>query len=281
MRRLSNISVAGVLIASALLFAAPLIGVLLTSLKPLAEIEAGSLFSLPQRPTFVPWMRAWASTCINGTCHGLSAGMANSVILTIPALLACLILGSITGFALSLRSSHRTNLLFAALMIGLFIPVQVTLFPMIVVLREAQLFGTRLGLIAVDLVWSLPFMTLLFRNFFVTVQRSVLNAARIDGASFLDIFLRVMLPMSVPVCTVAIVLQFTFLWNEFLLALIFSGSGHEPVTVALSILSGGQLGIQEYNVHMAGALIAALPTILLYLIAGRSLVRGFAPRLHG
>jgi glucose/mannose transport system permease protein len=266
----------------ALLFAMPLLAMLATSLKPLEEIRRGSLFLLPHHPTLAPWGRAWANTCIGGLCHGISVGMVNSVLIVVPALVLSLLLGSITGFALSLRQTRRTNLLFAALLIGLFIPAQVVLFPMIVTLRKAGLFGTRIGLIAVDVIYGLPFLTLLFRNFFISVPRELLNAARIDGAGFADIFLRVMFPLSRPVWAVALILQFTFLWNEFLYGLTFSVSGNEPVSVALNILFGLQLGVPQYNVNMAAATIAALPTILLYLIGSRLLVSGFAARpFHG
>ena len=274
--------VMGPLALSALLFSMPLLAMLATSLKPLQEIQNGSLLLLPHRPTLTPWVRAWASTCIGGLCHGISAGMINSVLIVVPALSLSLLLGSLTGFALILRQTRGTNLLFAALLIGLFIPAQVTLFPMIATLRQLGLFGTRTGLIAVDVIHGLPFLTLLFRNFFVSVPRDILNAARIDGAGFAGIFLRVMLPLSRPVWAVAIILQFTFLWNEFLYGLTFSVSGNEPVTVALNILFGLQLGLPEYNVNMAAATIAALPTILLYLVGSRLLFNGFATRpLHG
>jgi glucose/mannose transport system permease protein len=267
---------------AAFAFAFPMLASLATSVKSSHEVNEGSVLALPHHPVLTPWAKAWSSLCSGGDCYGISSGVANSFMIVIPALSISLVLGSITGFALSLRKSRRADLLFAALLIGLFLPIQLTLFPMIESLRELGLFGTRAGLILVHTVWGLPFVTLLFRNFFLGVSRDVLDAARVDGAGFFDIFRHVMLPMSLPVCAVALVLQFTFLWNDFLLGLTFSGRGNEPVTVVLNILAGAQFGAQEYNVIMAAAVLAALPPILLHLLAGRLLVRGIAARpFHG
>lgn len=254
----------------------PLLVMLSTSLKPLEEINNGSLFALPREPTLAAWQRAWGEVCISGDCSGLSVWFANSFAIVLPALFGSLALGAITGYALSLRSSRYADLLFAALLIGLFIPPQVTLYPMIVLVRELGLFGSLGGLIFVHMVWGLAFVTLLFRNFFLSVPRDLLKSARIDGAGFLPTFWYIMLPLSLPVCAVALVLQFTYIWNDFLLGLTFAGPGRQPVTVALNTLAGSQFGPQEYNVNMAATMIAALPTILVYFLSGRLFVRGIA-----
>jgi glucose/mannose transport system permease protein len=261
-------------------FALPLLLMLLTSFKSLPQINDGSLFAPAHHPTLTAWSRAWGHACIGESCHGISQGIANSFAVVIPALLLSLCLGLITGFALNVRVSRNTDLLFGSLLIGLFIPPQLTLFPMIVSLRALGLFGTRPGLILVHVIWGLPFLTLLFRNFFRSLPRELWNTVRIDGIGFWTILGRVMLPMSWPICVVAFVLQFTFLWNDFLLGLTFAGVGHEPITVALNVLAGPHLGPQEYNVIMAAAAIAAAPTILLYMLSGPLLMRGFAlPKL--
>jgi glucose/mannose transport system permease protein len=268
------------LAALCLIFAFPLLVMVMTSLKSLAQINEGSLLSPVRHPTLAAWASAWDRTCIGGTCHGISTGIVNSLAIVIPALAISLCLGSITGFALSLRTSRYANLLFTLLLVGLFIPMQVTLYPMIVALRELRLFGTRSGLVMVHVIWGLPLLSLLFRNFFLSVPRGVLNAARIDGVGFFGIFWGVALPISAPICVAAVVLQFTFLWNDFFLGLIFSGSGNEPVTVALNVLVGAQLGPQQYNINMAAAMIAAAPTILLYLLTNRLFTRGVTVMRH-
>lgn len=260
--------------ALAVLF--PLLVMLSTSLKPLPEINNGSLFALPQEPTLAAWAKAWGGACISGTCKGLSVWFGNSFAIVLPALFCSLGLGALTGYAFSLRTAKWVDILFAALLIGLFIPPQVTLYPMIVLVREMGLFGTLGGLVFAHTVWGLAFVTLLFRNFFLSVPKDLSNAARIDGAGFLATFWHVMLPLSLPVCAVALVLQFTYIWNDFILGLTFAGPGQQPVTVALNVLAGSQFGPQEYNVNMAATMIAALPTILVYLLSGRLFVRGIA-----
>jgi glucose/mannose transport system permease protein len=238
------------------------------------------IFSIPHMLTFQAWSQAWSSTCTAGICHGISTGIWNSFAIVLPSLGLSLVLGSITGWALSLRAARRSDLLFALLLSGLFIPGQVALYPMIAALRWTALFGTRTGLIMVDTLWGLPLMTLLFRNFFAAVPRNMINAALIDGAGFFSIFLHIMLPASRSISAAALLLQFTFLWNEFLFALTFSSSGTEPVTVALHTLAGVQFHPDDYNLQMAAALISALPTITLYLAGGGALTRELG-RQHG
>lgn len=261
------------LVSAALAVLAPLLIMLSTSLKPMAEIREGSLFALPHAPTLEAWATAWDGR--NGS-GGLSGQFVNSFIIVIPALGISVALGALTGYALSLWRLRYANLLFAALLIGLFIPPQVTLYPMIVLVRELGLFGTVPGLVLVHVVWGLAFVTLLFRNFFQSVPGDLIKAARIDGAGFFATFWYVMLPLSLPVFAVAVILQFTYTWNDFLLGLTFGGRGGQPVTVALNNLVASQFGAQEYNVNMAGTMLAALPTVLVYLFSGRLFVRGIA-----
>lgn len=258
---------------AALAMMAPLLIMVSTSLKPMDEIRGGSLFALPQAPTLEAWGKAWGGRDGSG---GLSGQFVNSFVIVFPALFLSVGLGSLTGYALSLWKLRFANLLFAAVLIGLFIPPQVTLYPMIVLVRELGLFGTVPGLVLVHVVWGLAFVTLLFRNFFQSVPADLMKAARIDGAGFLAIFWHIMLPLSLPVFAVAVILQFTYIWNDFLLGLTFSGRGSQPVTVALNNLVGSQFGEQEYNVNMAATMLAALPTVLVYLFSGRLFVRGIA-----
>jgi len=263
-----------VLAVFAAIFAAPIIIMILMSLKTLPEINNGSIFSLPESPSLAAWSKAWGSACISGSCHGISSGFANSLAIVLPSLVACLLLGGLTGYAMSLRASWHADVLLKAILIGLFIPIQGTMFPMIIMVRELGLFGTRAGAVLVHVLWGLPFVSLMFRNYFLTIPRGIINAARVDGAGFFGILRHIVLPMSLPICAVVTALQFTFIWNEFLLSLTFAGAGNEPVTVALSILSGAQFSVQEYNVNIAATMLAALPTILIYLLYGKIFLRG-------
>jgi glucose/mannose transport system permease protein len=258
----------------AALYAAPIVFMILTSLKTLPEINNGSIFALPESPSLAAWSKAWGTACISGRCEGISRGFLNSLAIVMPSLFLCLALGGITGYALSLRASWHADLLLKAILIGLFIPIQAAMFPMVIVVRDLGLFGTRAGAVLVHVIWGLPFVSLLFRNYFLTIPRNIISAARIDGAGFFAILWHIVVPLSLPICAVAAALQFTFIWNEFLLSLTFAGAGHEPVTVALNILAGAQFGVQEYNVNMAATLLAALPTIGIYLLYGKIFLRG-------
>lgn len=263
----------GMLGAAALAMLAPLLVMLSTSLKPMEEIRQGSILALPQAPTVAAWVTAWSGR--NGT-GGLSGHFVNSFLIVLPALALSVGLGSITGYALSLWRIRFANLLFAAILIGLFIPPQVTLYPMIVLVRELGLFGTVPGLVLVHTVWGLAFTTMMFRNFFQSAPYDLMKAARIDGAGFFASFFYVMLPMSLPVFAVAVILQFTYTWNDFLFGLTFSSPASQPITVALNNLVGSQFGAQEYNVNMAATILTALPTVTVYLLSGRLFVRGIA-----
>jgi glucose/mannose transport system permease protein len=264
----------GALLFIGALFFAPILLMLLTSLKSSDEIVNGSIIALPEAPSLAAWSKAWGSACISGTCEGISRGFANSIAIVLPAVTLCLVLGGLTGYAMNLRASRHADLLLKAILVGLFIPIQATMFPMIILVRELGLFGTRAGAVLVHVLWGLPFVTLLFRNHFLTISRNIIHAARIDGAGFFSILWHIVLPMSWPIFMVAAALQFTFLWNEYLLSLTFAGTGNEPVTVALSILSGAQFGVPEYNVNIAATVLTALPTVAIYLLYGKIFLRG-------
>jgi glucose/mannose transport system permease protein len=268
-----------ILCAAAGVFLFPLLVAVLTSIKPLGEIRDGSIFGLPQAPTLAAWSKAWASACIGTRCTGISAGFASSLSIVLPAVFGSCILGAITGFALSLKRSRPADLLLLTLIVSLFVPAQVILYPLIVVERELTIYGTRTGVIVADVIWSLPFVTLLFRNFFLSLPREIVAAASIDGAGFFTILFRVLLPLSVPAYAVALALQFTFLWNEFLFGLMLSAADKQPMTVMLNVLAGPEFGTLEYNVNMAAAMEAAVPTIAVYLLAGRLLARSISGRL--
>jgi len=265
-----------ILILFAVYYLFPLFVMVATSLKSLDEIRGGSLVSWPQAVTFEPWQKAWEAACVGVRCDGLEPYMMNSVMMVVPAVLVSTALGALNGYALTKWRFRGADAIFALMLFGAFIPFQIVLLPMARTLGILGLAGTVPGLILVHTVYGLAFTTLFFRNFFVGVSNGIVQAAKIDGAGFFGIFFRVMLPMAPPAIVVTVIWQFTQIWNDFLFGVAFTVGDSNPVTVALNNVVNTSTGVKEYNVDMAAAIIAGLPTLLVYVFAGRYFVRGLA-----
>jgi glucose/mannose transport system permease protein len=262
------------LVLSALFFLMPLYVMIVTSLKDMAEIRLGHIFALPSMPTLVPWIKAWSSACTGLTCDGVSAGFLNSVKITLPAVICSVLLGAINGYALSFWRFPGANVVFAVLMAGAFIPLQVFIYPLVRITSSVGLFGTLPGVILLHICFSLPLMTLLFRNFYAGIPYDLFKAARVDGAGFWQILIHVFAPMSVPITVVAFIIQITGTWNDFILGLIFAGSDNMPITVLLNNVVNSQFGEREYNINMAATILTGLVPLALYFVSGRWFVRG-------
>lgn len=271
---LGRILIYGLLVLCALYYLAPLYVMLSTSVKSLDEIRSGNLLSIPQSPDFFAWAKAWSSACTGVRCQGLAPYFWNSMAMAVPAVLVSSLLGSLNGYVLAHWKFRGANIVFTALMVGCFIPFQVVILPMARILGVMHLANTTPGLIMVHIIYGMAFTTLFFRNYYVSVPSELVNAARIDGAGFLTIYRRIIFPLSLPIFMVCFIWQFTQIWNDFLFGVVFGGSDAQPVTVALNNLVNTSTGVTEYNVNMAAAIIAALPTLLVYLIAGKYFVRG-------
>lgn len=262
------------LIAFALVYLAPLYVMLVTSLKDIEEIRAGNLIALPEHLNFGAWGKAWSSACTGTECNGLAPYFWNSVRIVLPAVLLSTIIGACNGYVIAQWQFKGSNFLFGALLFGCFIPFQVILLPMAKLLAVLGLANTVTGLVAVHVVYGITFTTLFFRNYYVAIPNELVRAAKLDGAGFFTIFWRIFLPMSTPIFVVTIIWQFTQIWNDFLFGVVYSGPGTQPITVALNNLVNTSIGGKQYNVDMAAAIIAALPTLLVYLVAGKYFVRG-------
>jgi glucose/mannose transport system permease protein len=260
----------------ALYYLMPLVVMMATSVKSLDEIRAGSLVSLPRDVTFEPWIKAWETACVGVRCDGLRSYVWNSVMMVVPAVFISTALGAINGYALTKWRFRGADTIFALMLFGAFIPFQVILLPMARTLGLLGLAGTVTGLVLVHTVYGLAFTTLFFRNFFVGVSNGIVQAAKIDGAGFFAIFFKVMLPMAPPAFVVTVIWQFTQIWNDFLFGVAFTVGDSNPVTVALNNVVNTSTGVKEYNVDMAAAIIAGLPTLLVYVLAGRYFIRGLA-----
>lgn len=262
------------LVLFALYYLMPLFVMITTSLKTLDDIRAGNLVSLPIEITFEAWAKAWSSACSGVDCSGLRGNFWNSVSFVVPAVLISTLIGAVNGYVLTKWRFRGSDLLFTLLLLGCFIPFQVVLLPMAQTLGYLGIANSIAGLIFVHVVYGLAFTTLFFRNFYVTIPDEMIKAARIDGAGFFRIFWRIILPLSPPIIVVCVIWQFTQIWNDFLFGVVFSSGERQPITVALNNLVNTSTGVKEYNVDMAAAVIAALPTLLVYVVAGRYFMRG-------
>ncbi len=262
------------LILFALYYLMPLFVMITTSLKSLDDIRGGNLLALPAQITFEAWAKAWSSACSGVDCDGLKKNFWNSVSFVVPAVLISTLIGAMNGYVLTLWRFRGSDLFFTLLLLGCFIPFQVVLLPMAQTLGYLGIANTTAGLIFVHVVYGLAFTTLFFRNFYVTIPDEMIKAARIDGAGFFRIFWRIILPVSPPIIVVCVIWQFTQIWNDFLFGVVFSSGERQPITVALNNLVNTSTGVKEYNVDMAAAIIAGLPTLLVYVIAGKYFMRG-------
>jgi glucose/mannose transport system permease protein len=254
----------------------PLFVMASTSLKSLAEIREGTLLAPPRAITTNAWVKAWSAACVGVRCNGLAPYFVNSVLMVVPAVLISTFLGALNGYALTKWRFRGADTIFALMLFGAFIPFQVILLPMARTLGELGLAGTIPGLVFVHTVYGLAFTTLFFRNFFIGVSDGIVQAAQIDGAGFFSIFFRIVLPMSIPAIVVTVIWQFTQIWNDFLFGIAFTVGESNPVTVALNTVVNTSTGVKEYNVDMSAAIIAALPSLAVYVVAGAWFVRGLA-----
>lgn len=264
------------LILFAVYYLLPLYVMVVTSLKGMPEIRLGNIFSPPMEITFEPWVKAWATACTGLNCDGLSRGFWNSVRITVPSVFLSIAIASVNGYALANWRFKGAETFFIILIFGAFIPYQVMLYPIVILLREIGLYGTLTGLVLVHSIFGMPILTLLFRNYFASLPEELFKAARVDGAGFWGIYFRIMLPMSLPIFVVAIILQVTGIWNDFLFGVVYTRPDTYPMTVQLNNIVNSTQGVKEYNVNMAATLITGLVPLAIYFISGKLFVRGIA-----
>lgn len=272
--RFWRVAIYATLIVFAVMYLLPLFVMLTTSFKSLDEIREGNVLALPQAFTLEPWRAAWGSACIGLTCEGISGYFWNSIRMVVPAVAVSTLLGALNGYVLTKWRFPGHKWIFALMLFGCFIPFQVVLVPMAQVLGKLGLANSTAGLVLVHTAYGLGFTTLFFRNYYEAFPNELIRAAMIDGAGFFQIFRRILLPSSGPIIVVSVIFQFTNIWNDFLFGASFAAGESAPMTVALNNLVSSSTGVKEYNVHMAAAMIAALPTLLVYVVAGRYFVRG-------
>lgn len=272
--RVSRTLIYLILILFALFYLLPFGIMVLNSVKPLAEITGGNMMALPTIWTIEPWKQAWSSAQIGVEPTGLKPYFWNSIKMVVPAVAISTVLGALNGYVLTKWRFRGDTILFGLMLFACFIPFQIVLIPMARILGIVGLAGSTSGLVLVHIVYGLGFTTLYFKNYYQVFPTELIRAAQIDGAGFFRIFWRILLPSSGPIIVVSVIWQFTNIWNDFLFGASFADLDSQPMTVALNNLVQSSTGVKEYNVHFAGAILAALPTLLVYIVAGRYFVRG-------
>jgi len=273
-KNLSRLAIYAVLGVAVFFFLAPLYVMLVTSFKDAEQIRSGNLLSLPNGLNIESWQLAWSSACTGVDCRGLKPYFMNSVLMAVPAVLISTAWGALNGYVLSMWKFKGSDLLFGFILFGVFMPFQVVLLPMSQVLGFMGLSSSIAGLVLVHCLAGMAGTTLFFRNYYTAIPRELVNAARMDGAGFWRIFVRIVIPMSTPILMVTLIWQFTNIWNDFLFGVAFSGADSKPVTVGLNNMANTTSSVKSYNVDMAAAIIAGLPTMLVYVLAGQYFVKG-------
>jgi len=253
-----------ILIALAVFYLLPVYLMLLTGVKPINEVDLKTMWDLPS-----------AGLHIDNFIAGfkqLAPNLKNSLAMVIPEALLSSLLGSFNGYLLSKWKFRGSDVIFSFILFGMFIPYQSILIPLVKFMQSIKLYGDLPGLVLVHIIYGIPITTLIFRNYYAGIGTEIVEAGRIDGAGLLGIYRYIIFPLSAPSFAVVIIWQFTQAWNEFLFAVILTNQSHWPVTVALNNLAGSQL--VQWNVLMAATLLAALPTLLVYIFLGRFFLRG-------
>ncbi|MBX3080485.1 MAG: carbohydrate ABC transporter permease [Anaerolineae bacterium] len=253
----------GLLIILLIIFLIPVYLVLATSFKAPNEVNLLDTWRLPRELNFDAFV---------GAFNSLKPYLINSLILTIPATAISAFLGSMNGYVLSKWRFRGANIIFPLMLFGMFIPYQSILIPLFQLMRTLNLFGGLAGLTLAHIVYGLPITTLIFRNYYAEVPNEMIEAGQIDGADFLGVYQYILFPLSLPGFVVVVIWQFTQIWNEYLFAVTLTNRESWPITVALSQLGQGQA--VDYTIQMAGALLTALPTLLVYIFLGRYFIRG-------
>jgi glucose/mannose transport system permease protein len=273
-RRFARIALYGVLLLFSAFYLLPLVVVVLNSVRSTEDINHSSVIGLPASFVWSNFSHTWSQYCIAEHCSGIQPYFWNSLKMVIPATILSTLLGALNGYSLALWRFRGDNWVFGIVTLGVFLPEQMKLVPWVIVLRNLGLFNTISGLVVIHVVQGLSFTTLFCRNYYVAIPPDLLKAARIDGAGFFRIFWRIVLPLSPPILIVTVIWQFTGIWNEFLYGVTFSAGEHQPITAALIALSAHISQAPQYGEQSAAVLMAAAPTLLVYLFGGRYFMRG-------
>jgi len=263
------------LAAFAVFFLTPLVVVVLNSVRTAEEIGRGSVIGWPTAFAWQNYAQAWSKYCIAQRCEGIAPYMSNSFAMAIPATIISTALGAVAGYSISLWRFRGDSIIFAIVVLGVFLPEQMKLIPWALVLRDLGLSNTIGALVLIHVVQGISFTTLFCRNYYVNIPQDLMKAARVDGAGYFRIFWRIVLPLSPPILIVTVIWQFTGIWNEFLYGVTFTTGAQQPVTAAIiAISTTAPTDVPQYGIQSAAVLLAALPTLLVYFFGGQYFMRG-------
>jgi glucose/mannose transport system permease protein len=254
--------------------AIPLYVVIVTSFKPIEEVTLGRIFALPVHWTLTPWYKAWNTLCTGLSCDGIKVGFFNSLAILFPSLVLSIGLSAVTGYALALWNVRWAGTFLFILFICAFVPFQIIMIPLIVLVANLGLYGSVWGIALVHAILTMPLLTLIFRNFYKDIPQELVNAAIMDSGSFWQIFREIILPMSTNIMIVVLILMITTVWNDYLVGLTFGGISAAPMTVILANAVVTSRGEVIHNVNMAAALLTAIPPLVVYFALGRFFVQG-------
>ena len=258
----------------ALLYLLPLFVIIANSFRDLPEITQNGLIAFPRSFSLKAWPNAWAHFCVAGTCEGVKRNFYNSLLMTIPATVISTLFGAVNGYVLSKWRFRGSGFLFGCMTLGVFMPGQIALLPWAYILGRLHMANSIYGLILVHCIQGLSFTTLFCRNYYVNIPDDLIKAARIDGAGFWRIFVKIVLPLSPPILIVTVIWQFTGIWNEYLFGVVFTGGRQQPITAAVVAMATAVMNAKAYDVTSASVMIAAVPPLLIYFLGGKYFVRG-------
>ena len=265
-----------VLTICAIFFLFPLYIMVITSMKDIEAIRNGNIFVPTLHPSFGAWNKALFHACTGLYCEGITPGFWNSVRITGPSVIVSIAVASVTGYSLANWPFKFSEVFFTILLVSSFIPYVVMLYPLVIITRWLGIYSTLPAVVLVHTIFGLPILTLLFRNYFSSLPQELFKAARVDGAGYWRIFFQVFAPMSIPIFTVAVILQVTGIWNDFLFGVIYAGPTNYPMTVQLNNIVNSVQGGKEYNVDMAATILTGLVPLAIYFFSGKYFVRGIA-----
>jgi multiple sugar transport system permease protein len=263
---LGRIALYSFLIIFTLSYMTPVFSALLTSVRTQDDISLNGFFSAPREIVLQNYAQAWSQ-------GGVNKYLLNSFIITIPALIGTIFLSSLSAYALARYRFRGNRPIYFMYVAGTMLPFQILLLPVFLLTNKLGLYNTYWSVILIHTAFQLGFCTFVLRNFMRTIPGEIMDAARIDGANEFGIYWRIVMPLTVPAIAAVATLEFTWIFNDYLWAIILlQNDALKPVTAGLSTLQGQF--VTNWPLIVAGALIATVPTLIVFFTLQRYFIGG-------